>query len=188
MERLAASAAYFDIPFNRDATQQALMAHVVGSAEPHLRVRLELSPNGNIGIQSTPLSTDALNQIVRFIIADEPIHSDTVHLYHKTTARMFLDEPLKHAKKNTGCDEVLFVNERGALTQGSYMNLFLEQADGSYVTPPISDGVLPGTFRAEFMAANNVIEKSVFLYDLKAAKQVYLGNSVRGLLKTQLLS
>ncbi len=183
MVRLSESASYFAIPFNPDTAIQALNTHVKDSDDQYLRVRLELSAKGEISIQSTVLSPDALTQSMRFVIADKPIHSSNVHLYHKTTQRAFLDNPLKEAKEKFSCDEIVFLNERGELTQSSYMNLFLEQADGTYLTPPVSAGLLPGTFRAEFMKTHDVIEQTLYPQDLQTAKTIYLGNSVRGLLK-----
>lgn len=188
LARLSESARYFAIPFNPDDAKNALNTHIKGMDDQYLRVRLELSAKGEITIQSTVLSPDALTQTMRFVIADKPIHSSSVHLYHKTTQRAFLDDPLKEAKAKFGCDEIVYLNERGELTQGSYMNLFLEQANGAYFTPPVSAGLLPGTFRTEFMATHHVIEKTLFPQDLKTAKAIYLGNSVRGLLKATLIS
>lgn len=186
--RMAESASYFGIPFNPDDAKNALNTHVHGKDDQYLRVRLELSAKGELSVQSTALSPDALSQTMRYVIADTPINSNNVHLYHKTTQRAFLDEPLKYAKEKHGCDEIVFLNERGELTQGSYMNLFLEQANGSYLTPPVTAGLLQGTFRAEFMATHTVIEQTLFPQDLKNAKAIYLGNSLRGLLKAVLVS
>lgn len=183
MQRLVASTRYFAIPFDVTYIRSALMALVAQCEVPHLRVRLELSSKGEISIQSTPLPAETLSQTLKFVIAQDPIHSNHLHLYHKTTAREFLDNPAKAYKEKTGCDEVVYLNERGELTQGSYMNIFLQQGDGSYVTPPVSAGLLPGTFRAEFMSTHNVTEKTLTPANIAKAKAVYLGNSVRGLLK-----
>ncbi|NDE89909.1 MAG: aminodeoxychorismate synthase component I [Alphaproteobacteria bacterium] len=182
LDRLIASAQYFAISCDRAALHIALLDHVVGQKAEHLRVRLELSADAAIQISSAPLEAMALQQTLTFTIAPKPIHSANVHLYHKTTQREFLDTP----RQQSGVDEVVFLNERGELTQGSYTNIFLEQADGSYLTPPISAGLLAGTFRAEFMETHRVIEKTLYPHDLTTAEQIYLGNSVRGLLKAVL--
>ncbi len=188
LERLEASARYFGIPFNKDPIMWGLQDLEKRQQDAHSRVRLVILPDGDVRVEIEALAAETLNKTMRFIIAPSPINRNNVHLYHKTTQRAFLDEPLKRAKQQHDCDEVVFVNEAGELTQGSYMNLFLEQEDGSYVTPPVSAGLLPGTFRAEFMAENRVIEKTLFPDDLETAKQVYLGNSVRGLLNAVLVS
>ncbi|MBY0428609.1 MAG: aminotransferase class IV, partial [Alphaproteobacteria bacterium] len=183
MQRLRVSAQYFGIPCDILSMQNILMKYVAECNVPHLRIRLELLPSGVANIQSTPLPAEALSQTLKFVIAKEPIHSNNLHLYHKTTARSFLDNPAKAYKEKAGCDEVVYLNERGEITQGSYMNIFLQQSDGSYLTPPISAGLLPGTFRAEFMSTHQVIEITLTPADVANAKAVYLGNSVRGLLK-----
>jgi para-aminobenzoate synthetase / 4-amino-4-deoxychorismate lyase len=183
MDRLQASATYYEILFNRAHVVEALMQYMRDTADEHTRCRLVLLAKGGISITRQPLPADALTQTVRFIIAPVVMHSSNPYLYHKTTTRDFLDAPSVRLKQTTGCDEVVYLNERGELTQGSYMNLFLEQQDGSYLTPPITAGLLPGVFRAEFMATHNVIEKTLYPADLENAKQIYLGNSVRGLLK-----
>ncbi|MDX1922939.1 MAG: aminodeoxychorismate synthase component I [Alphaproteobacteria bacterium] len=188
MQRMAASAAYYEIPFNRDKVIKALNEFVADIVDDHTRCRLVLLSSGGINLTAQALPAGALTQTIHFVYAPEIMQSNNPYLYHKTTTRDFLDAPCARLKKSTCCDEVVYLNERGEVTQGSYMNIFLEQADGTFVTPPITAGLLPGVFRAEFIAKNHVIEKTVFPDDLKTAKQVYLGNSVRGLLKAKLVS
>jgi para-aminobenzoate synthetase/4-amino-4-deoxychorismate lyase len=47
--------------------------------------------------------------------------------------------------------------------------------------------LLPGTLRAELIAEGRAVEAVLTLEDLKAADRVYLGNSVRGLVRAELL-
>lgn len=185
MLRLAESAAYFGITCDVPGIKQSLFEYALRFDCEHARIRVVLMPDGNVRMEGAPLPPDALIQIMRFVIAPSLMDSRNVHLYHKTTARDFIDDPTAQLKKTTGCDEVVFLNERGELTQGSYTNLFLEQEDGTFLTPPISAGLLPGTFRAEFMTTHKVVEITLYPENLRKAKQIYLGNSVRGLLKAQ---
>ncbi len=74
------------------------------------------------------------------------------------------------------------VLDRGELAEGSRTNIFLER-DGKLVTPPLASGLLPGTFRAELLADGRAREAVLTLADLDAAETVYLGNSVRGLVR-----
>jgi para-aminobenzoate synthetase/4-amino-4-deoxychorismate lyase len=83
---------------------------------------------------------------------------------------------------------VLFLNLRGELTEGTRTNLFLEK-DGRLFTPALRCGLLPGTLREELLdlpwaAASEAVLTEV---DLKEADRVYLGNSVRGLVRSELL-
>jgi para-aminobenzoate synthetase/4-amino-4-deoxychorismate lyase len=56
-------------------------------------------------------------------------------LYHKTTRRAFYDEERERMAKQLNCQEVLFLNERGELTEGSFTNIFAE-VDGELLTWP----------------------------------------------------
>ena len=105
-------------------------------------------------------------------------------LLHKTTHR-----PLYSSERETalgeGFDEVLFVNERDEVTEGSISNVFVETG-GAMVTPPVSSGILPGTFREELIAGDKCREGVLTVADLRSAHRVYVGNSVRGLVPIRL--
>jgi para-aminobenzoate synthetase/4-amino-4-deoxychorismate lyase len=77
----------------------------------------------------------------------------------------------------------VYLNERGELAEGSRTNIFIDRGDGVLVTPPLPAGLLPGVLRAELLAGGRAIESVLTLHDLEGAHVVYLGNSVRGLLK-----
>ena len=47
-----------------------------------------------------------------------------------------------------GTLEALLLDEQGYLTEGCYTSLFVERAD-KLLTPPLSRGVLPGSFNAK---------------------------------------
>ena len=76
--------------------------------------------------------------------------------------------------------EVLFVNERGELAEGSRTNIFLARA-GRLLTPALTCGLLPGTFRQRLIETGEAEEAILRPADLATADRVYLGNSVRGL-------
>jgi len=103
---------------------------------------------------------------------------------HKTTNRAFYDQPRQQAHAAHGVDEVLFRNERGELTEGSITNLFVAR-DGMLLTPPLSSGLLPGTLRAELLATGKATEQVLTLADLETAEAIWLGNSVRGLIRAE---
>ena len=70
------------------------------------------------------------------------------------------------------------------MTEGSFTNLFVER-DGALLTPPLASGLLPGTLRAELIAEGKAEERVLTLADLKSAEAIWLGNSVRGLIRAQ---
>jgi len=84
-------------------------------------------------------------------------------------------------------DEVVFLNERGELTEGSFTNVFVAR-NGFLLTPPVSSGLLPGTLRAELLDTGRAREHVLTPADLETADAIYLGNSVRGLVRAEHLS
>lgn len=179
LDRLATSSAYFALPFDRQAITSLLEAHPL--TEARMRVRLTLDATGPT-VTSVPLPPNP--PVFRFALAPERLDSGSLWLLHKTTNRAFYDEPRQRAHAAQGVDEVVFRNERGELTEGSITNLFIER-DGRLLTPSVSSGLLPGTLRAELIASGKAEERVLTLADLEAADAIWLGNSVRGLLRAE---
>jgi para-aminobenzoate synthetase/4-amino-4-deoxychorismate lyase len=186
LDRLAESAAYFGYPRDEDAVRDRLDRAAEGFADGVQRVRLTLDADGAIEVTAVAIELPADDAVFRYVLADAPTDSDNRFLYHKTTRRETYDRTLADMKRATGCDEVLFVNERGELTEGSYTNLFIERG-GVLLTPPVSCGLLDGTFRQALFAdpAREVVEAVLMPGDLDTADAVYLGNSVRGLVRAE---
>lgn len=180
VERLLASAVYFDLPATRTGVLDHLAAAAADWTGP-MRVRLTLS---EAGLDLTAVLLPPSPALFRFLIADEPMQSGSLWLAHKTTNRAFYDGPREKAHDERGVDEVVFRNERGEVTEGSFTNIFVER-DGVLLTPPLASGVLPGTLRAELIAEGKAKEQVLALADLDAAGAIWLGNSVRGLVRAQ---
>ncbi len=182
LDRLLDSAAYFALPVTRSGTEDFLAAHAAAWTGP-MRVRLTLSETG-LDLTAVPLPPSP--EKFRFAIHPEPLDSGSLWLAHKTTNRAFYDVPRQHAHDERGLDELVFCNERGELTEGSFTNLFLEM-QGRLLTPPLSSGLLPGTLRAELLAQGKVEERVLTLADLRSAEAIWLGNSVRGLVRAEMI-
>jgi para-aminobenzoate synthetase / 4-amino-4-deoxychorismate lyase len=182
LARLKASAAYFAIPLDLALARAALSHHESSFAVDCCRVRLVLSENGEIVITAEPLRLLPA-AVLRYVISDRPVCSDDPLVYHKTTRRAFYEAELSRLCTLHGCDEVLFVNERGELTEGSWTNLFVKR-DGKLLTPPVACGLLSGTLRCELLETRpeEVEEAMLRPQDLAQAEAVLLGNSVRGLM------
>ncbi len=179
LDRLAASARYFVIPCDRDEARRMLAAAAAGFAATAMRVRLSLDEEGELALTAGPLAP--LPSVLRYALSPQPQRSDDPFLYHKTTRRGAYEAELARLKAATGCDEVLFVNERGELSEGSWSNLFVRR--GSVLLTPASGcGLLPGTLRAELLDAGEAIEAVLRPADLAGAGSVLLGNGVRGLM------
>lgn len=150
------------------------------------RVRLLLHPDGALSLTHTAITLPGPGEIMTFTISDKTTDSTDTLYRHKTTRRQLYDLERLRLQKLTGCDEAIFTNQRGEITEGSIMSIFIE-CDGVLFTPPVSCGVLPGTLRAELLAdkTKKIQEAVLMLPDLAAADMIYLGNSVRGLMKAR---
>lgn len=184
MERLAASARHFGFGCNDAAIRRALADAVAAPVEGHARVRLLLSHSGAHAVTVTRLAQPAANQVLRFVWAVRPVSSADPFLVHKTTSRQRYDDDWAHLAQAHGADEVLYVNEQGEVTEGSRTNIFIERG-GRLLTPPVACGLLPGVLRAELLATGRAQESVLTLEDLRTTKSVFLGNSVRGLVRAE---
>jgi para-aminobenzoate synthetase / 4-amino-4-deoxychorismate lyase len=188
LARLQSSAAYFGYPFSREKTLAALDAEAARAPTPVAMVRLLLAEDGTITVTSTPIELPTKSTVWRFVISDQRLDEKDPFFYHKTTRRQFYDREMERQKALTGCDEVVFLNKKGELTEGTRTNLFIE-IDGRLFTPALTCGLLPGTLRDELLDLPRAAASEAILtpQDLLAADRVYLGNSVRGLVRAELI-
>jgi len=185
LERLEGSAAYFGRLYDRTKVLQALEEAISEPAAASLRLRLLLSPTGNVSITSSPLET-ALPSPLPFIFSKKQVDVADPYLRHKTTRRAKFERGLVAAKA-VGAMEALFENQNGEITEGAWTSLFIERA-GTLLTPPLTSGLLPGTLRADLLAEGRAKEAVLSREEVLTADAVYLGNSVRGLMRARLLN
>ena len=180
LERLRSSAEYFGFPYDERAARAALEGAVAARDEDRLRVRLLLAEDGRVTVTAVPQPAQVAGAVMRFVVSPTRLNSGDALLYHKTTRRELYDGEWQKFHDEVGADEVIYLNERGELAEGSRTTIFLER-DGRLLTPPLTAGLLPGTLRAELLASGRAIEAPLTLADLEKGGGVYLGNSVRGL-------
>ncbi len=182
LDRLEASARYFRLPFDRHQQSSMLEKFAANFTTSPMRVRLLLDERDGASVTAVQLPPNP--PIFRFCLAPEPLQSSSLWLAHKTTNRGFYDQPRLAAVAAHGVDEVVFLNENNELTEGSITSLFVER-DHVLLTPPLDSGLLPGTLRAELLATGKAIEARLTVADLETASAIFLGNSVRGLLRAE---
>jgi para-aminobenzoate synthetase / 4-amino-4-deoxychorismate lyase len=188
LTRLQSSAAHFGYPFDRGKVLAALDAEIAKlDGDVHM-LRLLLAEDGALTLTSVKIELPAKGTVWRFAISDQRVDEKDPLFFHKTTRRQFYDRELERQKALTGCDEVVFLNRKGELTEGTRTNLFIE-ADGRLFTPALTCGLLPGTLREELidLPRAHASEAVLNLADLARAERIYLGNSVRGLVKAELI-
>jgi para-aminobenzoate synthetase / 4-amino-4-deoxychorismate lyase len=173
LARMVASAARLGIPFDADAAHRALAV----SGDHPLRVRLALDEDGRFACTMAPLPDNP--PFWTYAISERRVSSRDSLLHHKVDWRALYDSEAAKA----GCDEVLFLNERGECTEGSRSNLFV-RGGGRLLTPPLSAGVLDGVLRRELLESG-ACEEAVLMPDDLQGAEVFLGNSLRGLIRAK---
>jgi para-aminobenzoate synthetase/4-amino-4-deoxychorismate lyase len=184
LARLAASAAYFGFTCDAEKVRAAIDASIATAPDRRLRVRLLLDEDGAISTTATPQPETPADTVMRYVISDTRVNSADLFLYHKTTRRELYDREWKHFHDTLGADEVVYLNENGELAEGSRTSIFIER-DGLLLTPRLEAGLLPGTFRAALIDEGRAAEAHLTIQDVNAAKAMYLGNSVRGLMRAE---
>ena len=182
LRRLRLSSTYFGFRFDEERIAAALLKAVEGR-EGVQRVRLTLGVRGDTQIEVEAIALPDPDAVWRYAMAPVAMESGDWRLHHKTTFRAIYDEPFAAARAACGCDEVIFVNERGEVTEGSRTNIFLER-DGVWLTPPLSSGLLDGCLRRELIenGPQRVIEQVLRPEDLGTGT-VWFGNALRGLIR-----
>lgn len=172
LARLAASAAALGWPCDADAARAAL----TGDAGTPARLRLTLDRKGVLEVTRHPLPP--LPAKWRLGLAPARLDSSDPWLRHKTTRRAVYDNA--RAAMPEGLDELLFLNERGEVCDGTITTLFFDQGEGMR-TPPLSSGLLAGVLRAEVLHGGQCHEERLMAGDLPRVR-LWVGNAMRGLM------
>lgn len=95
----------------------------------------------------------------------------------------YLENILEHENCiKEGYNEVIFFNTNGNLTEGSVSNVFFIK-DRKIYTPFINCGLLNGTVRKFMMNNYNVVEGEFNNEDLINSDEIFLTNSIMGVMK-----
>jgi para-aminobenzoate synthetase / 4-amino-4-deoxychorismate lyase len=180
LQRLRDSATYFAFEFPETEITAKLEALRYVHREGSWKVKVTLSKDGSVSLACSGLAPlyDSASVNDRFQIlglSRSAVDSSDCYLFHKTTLRDFYNCELRARPE---CDDVLFYNERGEVTESTIANVVVD-LDGKLVTPPIVAGLLAGTFRNALISNGEIEEQTIKIEDLKRASQIFLINSVR---------
>jgi 4-amino-4-deoxychorismate lyase len=135
------------------------------------RLRLTLDRQGQVEWQIAALPEAKAEW--RLGLAEARLSSGDPWLRIKSTRRAVYDTA--RAGLPEELDEVLFLNERGEVCDGTITTVFFDRGQGMR-TPPLSSGLLPGVLRAELACPEEVLPAE----DLPQVR-LWVGNALRGL-------
>lgn len=183
LERLENSARILGFPLDINAVRQQLAIKVQG--DKALRVRLTLDPEGGVDIETSPFAALSAQTVWRLGIAKTRLRHGDPLLKHKTTRRELYVAAREEFSRDE-VDEVLLFNDLGQLCEGTITTVFLDNGNKVWLTPDLSCGVLSGVLREDLLRKKIVSEAVLKLDDVLNAHQIFVGNSLRGLIKTNI--
>lgn len=162
------------------------------------RVRMRVHGDGTWDLTTAPMETGfnwGTTPLQERTLAVMPhgVATESPWIFHKTTHREIYDSALRQFPS---ADDVILWNEAGEVTETCTASIVLQRGDGTLVTPPVSSGLLPGTFRAYLLRHQGdapymwtpgnkpILEEPVRREELEDVRRgsgaLYLINSVRG--------
>lgn len=179
LARLEASCAALDYPWaGAQEIERALYSALSMLATPGMhRLRLLVNRTGHRTVQTAPLP--ALSDVQHIMLSDEVLDADEPLLRYKTTYRPWYTDAASWLAAHPDVFDLLYLNQRGELCEGSRSNVYL-LIRGVWYTPPTSSGCLPGVQRAELLDRESVHERTLSAQDLHQAEGIRLSNALRG--------
>ena len=175
LQRLKDSALYFNFEIDLAIIEKNLLEVANKLQNRACKTRLIVNKAGKITIETIPFILNKPSKIIDLAMATKPIDLHNTFLYHKTTKREFYN---KIRQYHPNCDDVLLWNERQEITESCIANVVVK-LDAKLLTPPVSSGLLAGTFRAYLLEQKEITEAVIKLEDLPQCEAIYLINSVR---------
>lgn len=172
LARLTAGAAALGWPCDANAARTMLR----GKTGTPARLRLTMGRDGMPKVTCSPLPPSPPEW--RLGLAGGRLDSADPWLRLKTTRRAAYDAA--RAAMHAGLDELLFLNERGEVCDGTITTLFFDRGQGMR-TPPLSSGLLAGVLRAQMLEAGDCREEVLAAEDLPHLR-LWVGNALRGLM------
>jgi len=171
LERIKQSASYFDVSIDIEKIKQSLYNFATEHSQSTYKVRLLINQKGEYTIEGKKISEKEQTHIVK--IAIQPIDNKNIFHYHKTTFREIYN---KHKQANIF--DVLLWNDGKEITEFTNGNIVVD-INGNLYTPPVSCGLLPGTFRKHLLNENLISEKVIPLDELSSCNAIWFINSVQ---------
>ena len=184
LARLYASARELGFSYDPERIGETLKAAVTDPAKP-LRTRLVLSADGDVHASTQPYEPLSPSKIWQVRIARIRLSSADPLVRHKTSRREVYMKARAEYQVHQA-DEMILLNERGEICEGTITNVFADHGDGVLVTPALASGLLPGVLRAELLETGRAKEAVLGAADLADAKALFVGNSLRGLIPARL--
>lgn len=171
--RMSRSAAEFGWPFSAEDFDRRVLKSV---SQGDARLRVVLYPNGEMVAEASSLP--AVPADLCLALSPLRVRSDDPRCRHKILPRGTYEAARLEAEGAGAWDGIL-LNERGEVAETGRANL-VALLDGTYLTPPLAAGVLPGTIREILVESGCVRESRLAPADLADAEALFVTNALMG--------
>ncbi len=186
LDRLERSAIELGFDFDKHRTTNELARYIEENPQPpglyKLKITLVKASKPQYSLESYTRFQDP-NYIIKLkLLSPSRYHclSNNPLTKHKTTLRGDFSDELKD------CDEVIWLNERGEIAEGSYTNIFWQDLNDQWYTPALEVGILAGTMRAQILKQHSAQEGHYQADSLESAKKIIITNAMLGARLTSL--
>lgn len=181
--RMESSARLLGLPFDADLFEARL--NEVPDDEGARRVRLELFGTGPLVMTHAAFAPVPAGTVWKLMIARSVMLSSEDPLLRHKTSRRGHYEAARAEFPTASADDVLMLNERGEICEGTITSLFLPDGAGGYLTPALDCGLLAGVERQSMIDSGLARETILKPGDLEG-RDFFVGNSLRGLIPARL--
>ncbi len=126
-----------------------------------------------------------VQKVKLLIIENTFVNSKNPMLLHKTTDYSFFREITNFAETKN-CYDGIILNEKGNITQTGKCNIYFETREGEIITPPLTEGLLPGTIRTIMLKRGIVREKIIQAEEINKFKKCFVSNSLIGVIEAEI--
>lgn len=174
MRRALNSARRNDQPFPNEDQIRSAVAETI-AANPYLIGRLRLLFGIDGSLRATHQEYLEIESAAHLGIRQlsEEVSSPVEKRYPYTQNLKIVAEA-----KSAGFDDYLLVNRDGFITETAIANLVF-QLNGEWITPPLSDGVLPGVMRALLVEKNDVTVRRIRATQLDEIESGFVVSSLK---------
>jgi branched-chain amino acid aminotransferase len=172
-------------PYAFEAAMRALLAAADVAGDAALRLTLTRGP-GPRGLAPPPTPRPTLVMLVVPWTRPAPVSAITARVTRRNEHSPLctikhtncLDAILARREASAhGADEAVLLNHQGRVAEATIANLFAV-IDGSLVTPPLSEGCLPGVARDEILQLTGAIERPVEGAELALADEIFFSSAL----------
>jgi para-aminobenzoate synthetase/4-amino-4-deoxychorismate lyase len=171
LERLKKSVSYFDFQLNEEELQKSLDIITQGlEPSPHL-IHVLVDKQGGLSLKAEPTIEERTPY--RANLADYHIDRANIFIQHNTSNRDIYNAALASCPEY---DDVILWNETGEITETCTGNIVVK-IEEIYFTPPVSSGLLPGTYRAHLLNEKRLFEKIIQKDQINTFDKIFTVNS-----------